>query len=125
MRHRIDKKQFGRNTAHRQAMFRNMVSSLIEHESLTTTLTKAKELRRIAEKMVTLGKKGDLAARRQAAATLRGKEPVQKLFSELALRFKDRKGGYTRIYKNGFRKGDGAPMAIIEYLGAGDFQTAS
>ena len=98
-------------------MFRNMVTSLIQEERITTTLPKAKELRRFAEKMVTLAKNGTLHARRQAAAFVRSNEAVRKLFAELANRFKERKGGYTRILKLGHRHGDGAPMAIIEYLG--------
>lgn len=116
MRHRVAKKRFSRSTAHRVAMMRNMVTSLIEHERIETTVTKAKELRKLAEKMITLGKKGSLADRRRAAAILRTKESVAKLFSDLAARFKERNGGYTRILKLGFRAGDAAPMAIIEYV---------
>jgi len=97
-------------------MFRNMATSLIMHERIKTTLPKAKELRSFAEKLVTLGKQGDLAARRKAAAFVRSNEAVQKLFSNLAPRFKDRKGGYTRVMKLGFRLGDSAPMALIEYI---------
>lgn len=117
MRHQVRKKQFGRHTAHRKAMFRNMVTSLIEEERITTTLPKAKELRRIAEKMVTLAKKESLHARRQAAAIIRNNLAVRKLFAELGPRFKSRNGGYTRILKLGYRLGDGSPMALIEYLG--------
>jgi len=117
MRHQVRKKRFDRTTSHRTAMFRNMVTSLIQEERITTTLPKAKELRRFAEKMVTLAKNGSLHARRQAAAFVRSNEAVRKLFAELANRFKERKGGYTRILKLGNRHGDGAPMAIIEYLG--------
>ena len=117
MRHQVRKKRFGRTTSHRMAMFRNMVTSLIQAERITTTLTKAKELRRFAEKMVTLAKVGSLHARRQAAAFVRSNDAVKKLFAELGPRFQERKGGYTRILKLGTRHGDGAPMAIIEYLG--------
>ncbi|HKY63037.1 MAG TPA: 50S ribosomal protein L17 [bacterium] len=117
MRHQVRKKRFGRHSSHRIAMFRNMVTSLIEAERITTTLAKAKELRRFAEKMVTLAKNGSLHARRQAAAYVRGSSAVQKLFAELGPRFKERQGGYTRILKLGNRLGDGAEMAIIEYLG--------
>ena len=117
MRHQVSKKRFSRSSSHRIAMFRNMVTSLIQEERITTTLTKAKALRRIAEKMVTLAKRGDLHARRQAAAYVRTATAVRKLFAELGPRFKQRAGGYTRILKLGFRHGDGASMAIIEYLG--------
>lgn len=117
MRHRVRKKQFGRHTAHRVAMFRNMVTSLIEAERITTTLPKAKELRGWAERMVTLAKRGDLHARRQAARVIRNKSALKKLFDQLGPRFKDRAGGYTRVLKTGFRHGDSAPMALIEYLG--------
>ncbi len=117
MRHQVRKKRLDRTSSHRIAMFRNMVTSLIEVERITTTLTKAKMLRSIAEKMVTLAKNGTLHARRQAASVVRTPQAVQKLFSELGPRFKDRKGGYTRVLKLGFRHGDGAPMALIEYLG--------
>jgi large subunit ribosomal protein L17 len=98
-------------------MFRNMVTSLIEEGRITTTITKAKQLRGIAEKMVTLAKKGTLHARRQAARYVRSNKAVQKLFSELGPRFKQRPGGYTHVLKLGFRRGDGADMALIEYLG--------
>ncbi|MFO1462658.1 MAG: 50S ribosomal protein L17 [bacterium] len=117
MRHQVRKKRFSRTTSHRIAMFRNMVTSLIQEERITTTLPKAKELRRFAEKMVTLAKNGSLHARRQAAAFVRSNEAVHKLFAELGPRFKERQGGYTRILRLGNRLGDGAPMAIIEYLG--------
>ena len=118
MRHQVAKKNFGRNTSHRLAMFRNMVTSLVEHERIETTLPKAKNLRTLADKMISLGKKGSLHARRQALQVLRTTDSAKKLFDELAVRFKDRNGGYTRVIKTGFRKGDGAPMAIIEYLDA-------
>ncbi len=117
MRHQVQKKQFGRHTAHRISMFRNMVTSLIEHERITTTLPKAKELRRLADKMITLAKRGDLHARRQAASVVRSKDAVKKLFSELGPRFSGRNGGYTRVLKLAFRHGDGADMALIEYVG--------
>jgi large subunit ribosomal protein L17 len=104
---------------HRKALLRNMVTSLILEERIETTLPRAKELRRVAERMVTLGKRGTLHARRQALSYVRTNEAVQKLFSELAVRFNERNGGYTRILKLGTsRRGDAAPMAIIEYLGA-------
>lgn len=98
-------------------MLRNMVTSLIEYERIETTLAKAKQLRRIADRMVTLGKEGTLHARRRALRILRKKSAISKLFTTLAERFRDRAGGYTRIIKLGFRHGDGAPMAIIEFLG--------
>ena len=103
---------------HRRALLRNMVTSLIVEERLETTLAKAKELRRVADRMVTLGKRGSLHARRQALSYVRTQDAVKKLFAELAERFSKRPGGYTRIYKLGYRQGDAAPMAIIEYLGA-------
>lgn len=117
MRHQVQKKRLGRHTSHRQAMMRNMVTSLIEMERITTTLAKAKELRRVADQMVTLAKRSSLHARRQAAAVVRSRLAVRKLFDELGPRFKSRNGGYTRILKLGSRWGDGAPMAFIEYLG--------
>lgn len=116
MRHRVSKKRLSRSTSHRIAMMRNMVTSLIEHERIETTIVKAKELRKLAERMVTLGKEGTLAARRRALSVVRSKAAVAKLFSDLAERFKDRKGGYTRILKTDFRLGDNAPMAFIEYV---------
>jgi large subunit ribosomal protein L17 len=116
MRHRKEKRQLGGTTSHRKALLRNLVTSLLEKERIETTLAKAKELRRIADRMVTLGKKGDLAARRRAARTVRSNEVVQKLFSELALRYDGRPGGYTRIYQIGPRPGDGASMALIELV---------
>lgn len=117
MRHLNKKVRLSRNTAHRIAMMRNMVTSLIECERIQTTLPKAKQLRSLADQMVTLGKQGTLHARRRALATVRKKSAVSKLFTELATRFKDRAGGYTRVLKLGFRHGDGAPMALVEYLG--------
>ncbi|MBI1908708.1 MAG: 50S ribosomal protein L17 [Deltaproteobacteria bacterium] len=116
MRHLVDNKKFGRMGSHRKALFRNLATSLILHERIETTLPKAKELRRTADRMITLGKKGSLHARRQALAYLQTPEAVAKLFDGLSARFKDRHGGYTRIFKLGFRRGDAAPMAMIEYL---------
>ena len=116
MRHQVSGRKLGRKTAHRIAMFRNMVSSLIMHERIKTTLQKAKELRSIADKMITLGKKDTLDARRQVFNFIRNRIAVQKLFGEIAPVFKERQGGYTRIYRTGFRAGDKAQMAYIEYL---------
>ena len=117
MRHKIAGRKLGRTSSHRVAMFRNMVTSLFEHERIVTTTEKAKELRPIAEKMITLGKRGDLHARRQALGFIRSKDIVEKLFTEIKDKFADRKGGYTRILKTGVRKGDAASMAIIELVG--------
>ena len=116
MRHRIETRKLGRSSSHRDAMLRNLVTSLIEKGRITTTLEKAKELRRVADRMVTLGKRGDLAARRRAAATIRSDETVKKLFSEVALWSGSRPGGYTRILKLGPRPGDNATKAIIELV---------
>ncbi len=116
MRHRISGRKLNRTSSHRKAMFSNMCVSLLTHEQITTTLPKAKELRRIADKLITLGKRGTLHARRQAHSTLRDDETVKKLFGDLAERFKDRPGGYTRVLKAGFRYGDAAPMAVIELV---------
>ena len=116
MRHGKAGCKLGRTTSHRTAMFRNMVTSFIEHESIKTTDTKAKELKRVAEKMVTLGKRGDLHARRQALAYVRSTSMVKKLFDELSTRYRDRLGGYTRIVKLGFRNGDNAPESILEFV---------
>ncbi|NLW45489.1 MAG: 50S ribosomal protein L17 [Syntrophomonadaceae bacterium] len=101
---------------HRRALLRNSVTSLLAHERITTTETRAKEIRRMADRMITLGKKGDLHSRRQALAFLTDEDVVRKVFGELAQRYDDRRGGYTRIIKSGFRRGDGAPMAIIELV---------
>ena len=109
-------RKLGRTSSHREAMFRNMVTSIIKHESIRTTDTIAKEMRKLADNMVTLGKRGDLHARRQALAILRDKDTVAKLFGELAERFRNRAGGYTRIVKVGYRFGDNAPISILEYL---------
>ena len=114
MRHRVAGRKFSRHTQHRELMFRNMVVSLINHERIKTTLTKAKELRSWVDKIITLGKKGDLAARRRAFDFLRDRDAVKKLFDEIAPLFKDRQGGYTRMYKIGWRLGDAAPLSLIE-----------
>jgi large subunit ribosomal protein L17 len=103
-------------TSHRVAMLRNMVTSLLEHESIVTTDTRAKALRSLADKMITLGKRGDLHARRQALSVIRSKEVTHSLFNDIAPRFADRNGGYTRIIKKGFRPGDGASVSIIELV---------
>jgi large subunit ribosomal protein L17 len=108
--------RLGRTTSHRKAMLRTMVTSLLKHEKIKTTDTKAKELKKVAEKMISLGKRGDLHARRQAAAFVRERDIVGKLFGELSGRYRDRSGGYTRIIKMGFRVGDNAPMSIIEFV---------
>jgi len=116
MRHRKGPRKLNRTSSHRKAMFANMAAALIKHEQVSTTLPKAKELRRIVDRLVTLGKRGDLHARRQAISTLRDRALVDKLFSTLAERYADRPGGYTRVLKAGFRYGDSAPMAIIELV---------
>lgn len=117
MRHRKSGRQLGRNSSHRQAMFRNMAASLFEHEVIKTTLPKARELRRVAEPLITLAKLDSVANRRLAFARTRSQAAVGKLFNELGPRFKDRPGGYTRILKCGFRPGDAAPMAYVELVG--------
>ncbi len=117
MRHRKSGRKLGRTSSHREAMFRNMATSLFEHERIVTTREKAKELRPIAEKMITLAKRGDLHARRQALGYIRSKDVVHKLFTDIAEQFADRKGGYTRIIQTGVRQGDNASMAIIELVG--------
>ena len=116
MRHNNRGRKFHRTAEHRKAMFANMCASLIKHEQIVTTLPKAKELRPIVEKLVTLGKKGGLDKRRQAIAEMRDKDQVKKLFDVLAPRYADRNGGYTRIIKAGFRYGDNAAMAVIEFV---------
>jgi large subunit ribosomal protein L17 len=116
MRHGNQGRKLNRTPSHRKAMFSNMAGSLIKHEQIVTTLPKAKDLRRVVERLVTLGKKGGLARRRQAFATLRNDALVAKLFDELADRYKERPGGYTRVLKAGFRYGDMAPMAVIELV---------
>ena len=116
MRHGKVHRKLNRTAEHRKAMFANMCAALIKHEQIVTTLPKAKELRPIVEKLVTLGKKGGLAMRRQAISEMRDQDQVKKLFDVLAPRYKDRQGGYTRIIKAGFRYGDNAPMAVIEFV---------
>ena len=116
MRHGSAHRKLGRTSAHRTAMFANMAASLIKHEQIVTTLPKAKELRPFVEKLVTLGKRGDLHARRQAISQVRDVEQVGKLFSVLGPRYKDRNGGYIRVLKAGFRHGDNAAMAVIEFV---------
>lgn len=116
MRHRKIGRQLSRNSSHRKAMLKNMASSLFEHELIKTTLPKAKELRRVAERLITLAKEDCVARRRLAFDRLRNREIVTKLFNELAPRYKQRPGGYTRILKCGYREGDAAPMAYIELV---------
>ena len=116
MRHARGYRRLNRTHEHRKALFANMAGSLIEHEQIKTTLPKAKELKRIADKLITLGKRGDLHARRQAAAQLKEDKDVAKLFEVLGPRYADRPGGYVRVLKAGFRYGDMAPMAIIEFV---------
>jgi large subunit ribosomal protein L17 len=116
MRHNKSGRRLGRTTSHRIAMFRNMVTSLLSHERIITTDAKAKELRSVTEKMITLGKRGDLHAHRQAASFIREKSVVTKLFNTIAPRYKERQGGYTRIIKLGQRAGDAAPMSVIELV---------
>ena len=116
MRHRKSGRQLGRNTHHRRALFRSLVTSLLEHERIETTEAKAKELRILAERMISLGKEGSLHAQRRAAAYIRAKRVVSKLFKDLAGRFAERHGGYTRIIKTRRRVGDAAPMAVIELV---------
>jgi large subunit ribosomal protein L17 len=108
--------KLGRTTSHRKAMLRTMVTSFLKYEKIKTTEMKAKELKKVAEKMITLGKRGDLHARRLAASYVREREMVGKLFGELSARYRDRSGGYTRIVKMGFRAGDNAPMSMIEFV---------
>jgi len=116
MRHRHGLRKLNRTSAHRQAMLRNMTNSLLRHEAIKTTLPKAKELRRVVEPMITLGKKPSLANRRLAFNRLRDREMVMKLFADLGPRYAKRNGGYLRILKFGFRQGDNAPMALVEPL---------
>ncbi|MBP7516801.1 MAG: 50S ribosomal protein L17 [Desulfobulbus sp.] len=116
MRHRKSGRKLGRRSEHRTAMLRNIVTSLLDMERIVTTVPKAKEVRRVAEQMITLGKRGDLHARRQAMAYIRSKEVVAKLFDQLSSQYADRQGGYTRIIRTGFRAGDAAPMAILELV---------
>lgn len=116
MRHNNAGRRLGRTTSHREAMFRNMVTSLLNNEKITTTDAKAKEIRSVAEKMITLGKRGDLHAMRLAASYIREKSVVNKLFTTIAPRYKDRSGGYTRIIKLGIRQGDNAAISLIELV---------
>ena len=116
MRHGNKGRKLNRTASHRKAMFKNMAAALIKHEQIVTTLPKAKDLRPIVEKLVTLGKRGDLHARRQAISRIQDETQVAKLFDVLGPRYKDRKGGYTRVLKAGFRYGDSAPMAVIEFV---------
>ena len=116
MRHGFRNRRFNRSSEHRKAMFANMAVALIKHEQIVTTLPKAKDLRPVVEKLVTLGKRGDLHARRQAISQIRDEAIVKKLFDVLGKRYQDRQGGYTRVLKAGFRYGDNAPMAVIEFV---------
>lgn len=116
MRHGFAGRRFSRSVSHRRSMFANLATSLIEHEQIVTTLPKAKDLRPIVEKLVTLGKRGDLHARRQAISEIGSEAAVKRLFDTLAPRYADRHGGYLRIMKAGFRKGDNAAMAVIEFV---------
>src|SRR6266542_28231 len=122
MRHRVAGWKLGRNTEHRRALLRNLVTSLIMEERMETTLTKAKAMRPHVEKMITLGKRGDVAARRQAASYLMTRDAVNKLFDTISPRMGDRNGGYLRIIHGGFRKGDGGDIAFIELLGSEKLQ---
>ena len=116
MRHRKLGRHFGRQSGHRQAMFSNMAAALIRHEQIVTTLPKAKDLKRVVDKYITLAKRGDLNSRRLAASRLRDEDMVKKLFDTLAPRYKNRAGGYSRVVKAGFRYGDSAPRAVIELV---------
>jgi len=116
MRHKISGRKLGVTSSHRKAMFINMCHALIKHEQIATTLPKAKDLRPVVERLITLGKRGGLHARRQAIAEIKDLKLVEKLFTTLAKRYADRKGGYTRVLKAGFRYGDNAPLAIIELV---------
>lgn len=116
MRHRKRGRKLGRTSAHRKAMLANMATALFDHESIRTTLPKSKELRRTAEKLITLAKRDNLHSRRTAAKTIRDKEILKKLFDDIGPRYSERNGGYTRIIKTGTRFGDGAPMSVIELV---------
>lgn len=116
MRHRKSGRKLNRTSSHRKALFRNQLQQLIEHERICTTEAKAKELRRFADKFITLAKRDDLHSRRQAFAFLRNKKTTKKLFEDLAKRYGDRDSGYTQIYKHKHRRGDGAPLALIEFI---------
>jgi len=115
MRHLNQGRKLNRTSAHRKALFRNLVLALVKHERIKTTDAKAKELRRYADRMVTLGKRGDLAARRLAFSFMQSRDAVKRVFDEIAPRFKERSGGYTRVVKFGFRRGDAAPLSIVEF----------
>ncbi len=125
MRHRKAGNQLGRNTSHRRAMLRNMVTSLFKYEQIETTDAKAKAIRPIAEKMITLAKRGDLHARRQALSYMQDKEVTHRLFDELKGRFSSREGGYLRIVKKGFRKGDGASISVVQLLSNDEGEAAA
>ena len=116
MRHQKTGRKLGRNSSHRKAMFRNMVTSLFSHQQLETTDAKAKEVRSMAEKMITLAKRGDLHARRMALAYMQDKKVTHRLFDEMQEKYHDRQGGYVRVIKKGMRKGDGAPVSIIQLV---------
>ena len=116
MQHRRLGRRFSRDSSHRQAMFSNMAASLIRHEQIVTTLAKAKDLKRVMDKYITLAKRGDLNSRRLAASRMRDEAMVKKLFDTLAPRYKERSGGYTRVLKAGYRYGDSAPIAVIEFV---------
>ena len=116
MRHRQSGRKLNRTSSHRKSLFKNMAQALLKHEQIVTTLPKAKELKRVVEKLITLGKKGNLHSRRLAFNQIRDKDMVSKLFDNIASRYIDRKGGYTRVLKAGFRYGDSAPMAVIELV---------
>ncbi len=116
MRHGTSRRKLNRSSTHRKAMFANMALSLLKHEQIKTTLPKAKDLRRVVDRLITLGKRADLHARRQAMSVLRDRKITSKLFDQLASRYKERSGGYTRVLKAGFRYGDMAPMAVIELV---------
>ncbi|MCK9229965.1 MAG: 50S ribosomal protein L17 [Syntrophales bacterium] len=120
MRHRRAGRKLGRTSSHRKAMMRNLVTSLLKHEKVVTTDAKAKELRSAAEKMITLGKRGTLHARRQALSFIRDRETTEKVFDVLSARYRDRAGGYTRIMKSGVRLGDNAPLSVIELMPAAE-----
>lgn len=120
MRHRESGRKLNRNSSHRKSMFRNMAVSLLHHEMIKTTLPRAKELRRVAEPLITIAKNDSVAKRRLAFSRLRDRDAVTKLFNELGPRYKNRPGGYLRILKCGFRSGDKAPMAIVELVGRGE-----
>ncbi len=125
MRHRKAGRKLSRKADHRKAMFRNMITSLLRNERVQTTDAKARELRRFTEKIITLGKRGDLHARRLAARTIGDKEVLHKLFAELGPRYADRQGGYTRLIKIGFRKGDDAPVTLVELVDSSPLEVAA